>query len=123
MSDLSNLADFSLLELFQEEVEGQIPILTNGLISLEPAPGSPVILESLMRSAHSLKGAARIVNLDAAVRVTQVLEDCFSAGQRGELFITPALIDLILRVVYLLSRLSRGPRGADSDSDAVSPEV
>jgi two-component system sensor histidine kinase and response regulator WspE len=123
MNDLGNLADFSLLELFQEEVQGQIPILTNGLISLETAPGSPVVLEALMRSAHSLKGAARIVNQDEAVRVTHVMEDCFSAGQRGELFFTPELIDLMLRGVDLLVRLSCGEGGTGSGGDEIPAEV
>ena len=35
-----------------------------------------------MRAAHSLKGAARIVGLDAAVRVAHAMEDCFVARSR-----------------------------------------
>ena len=123
MNDLGNLADFSLLELFQAEVEGQVPVLTNGLISLEATPGSPAILEFLMRSAHSLKGAARIVNLDAAVQVTHIMEDCFSAGQQGELFFSPELIDLMLRGVDLLVRLSRGEGGAGAGDEKTPAEV
>lgn len=123
MNNLGSLAEFSLLELFQAEVEGQVPILTNGLISLETSPSSPTILESLMRSAHSLKGAARIVNHDAAVRVTHIMEDCFSAGQRGELSFSPALIDLMLRGVDLLVRLSRDEGATGSGGDDPSAEV
>ena len=36
-----------------------------------------------MRAAHSLKGAARIVGLDAAVRVAHAMEDCLVAAQKG----------------------------------------
>lgn len=123
MSELGNLSDFSLLELFQAEVEGQVPVMTNGLISLESTPGSPVVLEALMRSAHSLKGAARIVNLDEAVRVAHIMEDCFSAGQRNELSFSPELIDLMLRGVDLLVRLSKGEGGAGSGGEEAAAEV
>jgi len=34
-----------------------------------------------MRAAHSLKGAARIVDLADGVRVAHAMEDCFVAAQ------------------------------------------
>jgi len=57
--DLSNL---SMLELFQGEAENQAAVITAGLLELEADPAAIHLLESLMRAAHSLKGAARIVN-------------------------------------------------------------
>ena len=45
---------------------------------------TPEVIEPLMRAAHSLKGAARIVGLDAAVRVAHAMEDCFVAAQKGK---------------------------------------
>ena len=54
-----NLRDCSLHDLFRMEVEGQRPLLTNGLLVLERNPRSAAELESCMRAAHSLKGAAR----------------------------------------------------------------
>ena len=73
----------SMQELFHLEAENQIALLTSGLIESEHAPASPVKLESLMRAAHSLKGAARIVNLSIVVQMAHALEDCFVAAQRG----------------------------------------
>ena len=89
MSD--DLSGFSLMDLFRSEAEGQTAILSEGLLALEggDAP-SPAALEPLMRAAHSLKGAARIVGLDAAVRVAHALEDNFVAAQHGEFAIRPA---------------------------------
>ena len=67
-----------------------------------------------MRAAHSLKGAARIVGLDAAVRVAHALEDNFVAAQRGEFAIKSSDVDVLLKAVDLLarSRCSRGARAA-----------
>ena len=80
--DLSNL---SMLELFQSEAENQAAIITAGLLGLEKNPEALEQLEALMRAAHSLKGAARIVGQEAAVSIAHALEDCFVAAQRGRI--------------------------------------
>ena len=58
---LDDLSKFSMLELFRVEAENQVAVLTSGLLELERGPASPELSETLMRAAHSLKGAARIV--------------------------------------------------------------
>ena len=61
MSQENDLSNFSMLDLFRTEVENQVTILNDGLLSLEKDPAAIKVLETLMRAAHSLKGAARIV--------------------------------------------------------------
>ena len=114
MSD--DLSGFSLMDLFRSEADGQTALLTEGLLALEGSGvPSPAALESLMRAAHSLKGAARIVGLDAAVRVAHALEDNFVAAQRGEFAIKSPHVDVMLKAVDLLTRISQLPEGgADS---------
>ncbi len=72
-----DFSSFSMLELFKVEVENNKTVLTDGLLALEDDPTNDEILESLMRAAHSIKGAARIVQLDAAVEVAHRMEDAF----------------------------------------------
>jgi len=105
-----DLSGFSLMDLFRSEAEGQTAVLSEGLMALErgDAPTAPA-LESLMRAAHSLKGAARIVGLDPAVRIAHALEDNFVAAQRGEFAIGTSDVDVMLRAVDLLSRISLVP--------------
>ena len=64
-----------MLELFRVETENQTAILTSSLLELERGPAAANQLEALMRAAHCLKGAARIVNLPASVRVAHAMED------------------------------------------------
>jgi two-component system sensor histidine kinase and response regulator WspE len=105
MSD--DLSGFSLMDLFRSEADGQTALLSEGLLALEgEAEPSPAALESLMRAAHSLKGAARIVGLDAAVRVAHALEDNFVAAQRGEFAIKTAHVDVLLKAVDLLAQIA-----------------
>jgi len=102
--DLSNL---SMLELFRAEADTQVSALTSGLLEVERNPTAPQQLEVLMRAAHSMKGAARIVNLPAAVNIAHAMEDCFVAAQNGNLTLDRTSIDLLLRGVDLLLNISR----------------
>ncbi len=105
MSD--DLSGFSLMELFRLEAEGQTATLSTGILALETGAPTPETIEPLMRAAHSLKGAARIVGVDAAVRVAHALEDDFVAAQKGILALGPAHVDVLLRAVDLLSQISQ----------------
>ena len=92
-----DLSGFSMMELFRMEAESHTATLSAGLVALEGARAAPEVIEPLMRAAHSLKGAARIVGLDAAVRVAHAMEDCFVAAQKGKLVLQPAHVDILLK--------------------------
>lgn len=104
------LDDFSMWELFRMEVQEQARVLSEDLVGLEGGGGGAG-LERLMRAAHSLKGAARMVDAAAAVRVAHAMEDTFVQAQRGEAKLNPGRIDLLLEGVDLLTRLSMLPEG------------
>jgi len=103
-----DLSNFSMMDLFRMEAETQVAVLNENILVLENNPSSPAELESLMRAAHSLKGAARIVGLDAAVQIAHVMEDCFVAAQSGDIALdSPDKIDVMLRAIDLLARISQ----------------
>ena len=107
-----NAADLSMLELYRVESETQCAALSSGLVELENSAGSPAQLEALMRAAHSLKGAARIVGLEPAVQVAHAMEDVFSAAQRGPLTLKREHIDRLLAGVDLLARIGSAQAGS-----------
>lgn len=96
-----------MLELFRVEAETQTASLTAGLLALEKNPDDTAQLESLMRAAHSLKGAARIVELPPAIKIAHAMEDCFVAAQRGEIKLGAAEIDVLLRCVDLFQVIAK----------------
>ena len=106
---MEDLSQFSMHELFRLEAENQVAILTSGLLTLERDPRNASQLEALMRAAHSLKGAARIVGVDAAVRVAHSMEDCFVAAQEGKLTLGRLHTDRLLQGVDLLTQLGQTP--------------
>jgi len=71
--------DLSLVDLFYSEVEAQVSVLNQGLLILEGDECSQETYKTLMRAAHSIKGAARVVNLSPLITLGHALEDCFVA--------------------------------------------
>lgn len=107
------MRDASLLELFSLEADAQTQVLSAGLMALERNPTQADQLEACMRAAHSLKGAARIVGVDAGVSVAHVMEDCLVAAQEGRLRLTAEHIDALLQGTDLLMRIATpGDAGA-----------
>ena len=100
------MRDASLLELFSLEAEAQTQVLSAGLLALERNPTQADQLEACMRAAHSLKGAARIVGVDAGVSVAHVMEDCLVSAQEGRLRLHPEHIDALLQGTDLLMRIA-----------------
>lgn len=110
------MRDASLLELFSLEAEAQTQVLSAGLLTLERNPTQADQLESCMRAAHSLKGAARIVGIDSGVSVAHVMEDCLVSAQEGRLLLRPEHIDALLQGTDLLMRIAT-PGSAPQPSD------
>jgi two-component system sensor histidine kinase and response regulator WspE len=100
------MRDASLLELFHLEAEAQTQVLGAGLLLLEREPTQADQLEACMRAAHSLKGAARIVGVEAGVRVAHVMEDCLVGAQQGRLQLSAEHIDALLLGSDLLLRIA-----------------
>ncbi|WP_277962816.1 hybrid sensor histidine kinase/response regulator [Pseudomonas sp. RIT-To-2] len=116
------MRDASLLELFALEAEAQTQVLSAGLLELERNPTQAEQLEACMRAAHSLKGAARIVGVDAGVSVAHVMEDCLVSAQEGRLLLTPEHIDALLHGTDLLMRIA-SPEGAPTAEDIAAYSV
>ncbi len=114
MNEKMDLSDFSMLDLFSLEVETQGEVLNDHLLTLEnqlqdssDAQGSISLLEALMRASHSIKGAARIVQIEPAVKIAHVMEDCFMAAMEGKIALTPNNIDFLLQGVDFLQLVGK----------------
>ncbi|MGH7245220.1 MAG: hybrid sensor histidine kinase/response regulator [Phycisphaerales bacterium] len=105
MSDEGGFAGVSLLELFKLEAEAHCAALTEGLLALEKSPGDTSAVEPLMRAAHSIKGAARIVGLDVVVTLAHVMEECFLNAKSGREALNAGRVDQLLRGVDVLAEL------------------
>jgi len=104
---MSGLGGFSMFDLFREEAENHAGALESGLLQLEADPGdASVAIEPLMRAAHSIKGAARIIGLDIAVGLAHAMEDVFVAVQDGRETLVSSRVDQLLQGTDFLRSLS-----------------
>lgn len=97
-----------LLATFKLEAEDHILSISTGLIELEKNTSvekSAEITETIFRKVHSLKGAARSVNLRHIEQVCQALEDVFAALKRKEISMFPGGYDLFHETVQFIKQL------------------
>ncbi|MFH2122508.1 MAG: hybrid sensor histidine kinase/response regulator [Pseudomonadota bacterium] len=97
-----------LLATFRIEAEEHIAAISGGLLELEKQPlpeRQKEIVEVIFREAHSLKGAARSVNLVDIELVCQAMEGLFAALKREEMVLSPPLFDLLNDAADIVGRL------------------
>ncbi len=112
-----------LLATFRLEADEHLKAMSTGLIELEKAPVGrrrPDLVERIFREVHSLKGAARAVNLAEFESVCQSLESVFAALKGEVLAASPSLFDLIHQALDALGGLLAVDPGA---STAVQPAI
>lgn len=93
-----------LMTTFKQEARELLDAMSFGLGRLETAPDDVEVIETVFRDAHSLKGAARAVNLTEVARHCHRLEDVFSEWKNGRLSPSPRLFDALHRSVDALQR-------------------
>ncbi len=99
--------DPALLLLFLTELETQIAAITNGILALEKQPDNLEALSAMMRAAHSIKGAARAINLDYVVKLAHAVEDYLLLFKMKA--ISSKDTDKILHCIDIFSRLLKIP--------------
>jgi len=97
-----------LLVIFKVEAHEHVDAIASGLVELEKASSDDdarAVLDQTFRAAHSLKGAARAVNVTDVEALCQALESVFAALKSGKIASTPELFDLLHQVVDGLGAL------------------
>ena len=81
-----------LLQVFIEESKENLETLEQCLMKLERTPSDAEAIHTIFRAAHTLKGNAATVALDAVVELGHRIEDLLHALREGQQPVTPALI-------------------------------
>lgn len=101
------MSEISMMELFRIEAEAQASTISQGLLDLEQHPATEANLETLMRAAHSMKGAARIVSLDTIVTIAHKMEDCFVAAQLEKIQLDKDGVDVLFCSIDVINHLAK----------------
>ena len=114
-----------LMEAFRQEAAERMESLSSGLLELEKAPPDrkAEIVEVIFREAHSLKGAARSVNLTAAEEIFHSLENVFAALKRNEIETPPEFFDAVHAIVDATRDLLNTPSPDKKTVEAILRQI
>lgn len=93
-----------MFDLFRNEMDTQCKILNQKLIEFEKKK-DPLLLEDMMRAAHSIKGAARTLSLAPIAKMAHAMEDCFVSAQIQKRNLSIACIDSLFQVIDFFSQI------------------
>lgn len=96
--------DPELLATFRAEVEDRLASLSAGLLQLENHPSPKQLVAGLFRDAHTVKGSARMMGLQAVLDTAHAAEDLLGAIRDGRFQARRDLVDLLLATVDGISR-------------------
>lgn len=97
-----------LQAIFAAEAAEHLQAINTGVLALEQQPGTETasqLLAEIFRAAHTLKGAARSVNLESVEALSHHLETLFSWMQNEALRPHPGVFDLVYEVLDAIGTL------------------
>ena len=105
---------------FIEEARDHINQLNDGLAALEAGSTDKEGINTIFRSAHTIKGSSRMLKLATITETAHKLEDVMGGLRDGSLQFTPPLGQLLYRTVDALSVLV-DKLAETSDGDSLPP--
>ncbi len=108
-----------ILEDFLVEAFEMIEQLDNDLIELENSPNDLDLLNRIFRVAHTIKGSSSFLNFDVLTHLTHHMEDVLNKARRGELSITPEIMDVVLESTDKMKALLEHIKETGSDEGAI----
>lgn len=113
MDDMQEIMEDFLVEAFE-----MIEQLDQDLVELENNPEDLELLNRIFRVAHTIKGSSSFLNFDILTRLTHNMEDVLNKARRGELKITPDVMDVVLHSIDLMKALLNAIRDNGTDSNS-----
>ncbi|ADO05731.1 chemotaxis histidine kinase/response regulator CheAY2 [Helicobacter pylori] len=112
MDDLQEIMEDFLIEAFEMNEQ-----LDQDLVELEHNPEDLDLLNRIFRVAHTIKGSSSFLNLNILTRLTHNMEDVLNRARKGEIKITPDIMDVVLRSIDLMKTLLVTIRDTGSDTN------
>ncbi|MDY5184990.1 chemotaxis protein CheW [Helicobacter trogontum] len=111
--DMQEIMEDFLIEAFE-----MVEQLDQDLVELENNPEDLDLLNRIFRVAHTIKGSSSFLNFDVLTHLTHNMEDVLNKARRGELKITPDVMDVILESIDLMKALLSVIRDNGTDADS-----
>jgi len=118
--------DDQYLDAFIRESEEAITELNNSLLELESDPGNTEAMDSIFRTAHTLKGNFGAMGFDDASDLAHAIEDLLDEMRDDHLEVTADIMDLIFagvdRIETIVHEIEE-TGGSTADTDAIVADI
>jgi len=100
------MPNYSMLDLFRQEVETQVKSLRQSLSILKQQPALRGELDTAIRSLHAIAGSAQLVDIKAVAALSETMRVRLIAMQQNATTLSDALTDQLLHAGDLLVEMS-----------------
>jgi two-component system chemotaxis sensor kinase CheA len=111
--DLDDMKE--IIDDFLIEADELVSSLDENLVKLEETPDDLDLLNEIFRAAHTIKGTSSFLGLDQVSNLTHKNEDILNKLRKGEMTVTPEIMDLLLESVDILKGLLDHVRAGNRD--------
>ena len=116
-----------LFEIFKLECDEHIQKLNSGILTLEENPDNIGLIGEILRDAHSLKGAARMIDFKSIEDISHNLETILGKIKKGEIKLSTEIANLIFNSLENISEIvkiiSQGGREDEVDISSLIEQL
>ncbi|MBI5136154.1 MAG: chemotaxis protein CheA [Nitrospirae bacterium] len=111
----------SLVDEFVTEATEHLDSIESNLLALEEHPGDTEVINTIFRPFHTIKGVSGFLQLTPINRLAHETENLLDAARSGKLAVSPALVDVVLASVDLISQMVAAVRDLNGKGGGNGP--
>lgn len=104
-------------DAFFDEVAEHLAVVEEGLLALEQRPENRDLLNTIFRSAHSIKGGSAMFGFNAVAQFTHKIETLLDLLRTGQRAVSPSIVDLLLKSTDCLKTLIESVKTGETVDD------
>lgn len=105
---MSGSHDNSIKKGFADEVRTYIPLLNDGVDTLQNLPDSPGVIEEIYRLAHIIRGAAALVGIPGLSHTASQMESTLEEVMAGNIALNQDLFDAMRMTIACVDSYNKG---------------
>ncbi|MFD2208847.1 chemotaxis protein CheW [Virgibacillus halophilus] len=108
------------LDVFIDESNEHLEVLSNQLLALEKTPADKSIIEEIFRAAHTLKGMSATMGFQDLADLTHKLENVFDAIRYDRIVVQASMMDILFAALDHLTTMVEDIAAGGSGKEDVS---
>ncbi|MBI4681519.1 MAG: chemotaxis protein CheW [Nitrospirae bacterium] len=120
---LTEMISPNIIDDFLEEAREGLQKLEVFFVTLEKGPDNKELLNDIFRVIHSIKGSAALLCFKNLEGLAHKAEDLLNKLRKGEIVLTPSIMDALLRAVDVIKTLLKNIEKNKKDSAVSTEEI